>query len=174
MIFWYIFAAIVILGGFMVFTGAPYVPSKPKEVKQALTKLYRLSDRDVLVDIGSGDGLVLRAASRRGARAVGYEIHPILVLVARWLSRGDKKVEVRWANFWRRPLPDDVTVVYTFGDNRDIGRMYDRVVSEATRLGRPIWLISYGFKVAKQKLVRQEGAHMLYRCEPLRDEATRV
>jgi hypothetical protein len=159
---WYIFAAIVLIAGFMVFTGAPYVPSKPTEVKQAFTTLYRLTDKDVLVDIGSGDGLVLRAARRRGARAIGYEIHPILVL------------EVRWTNFWKRPLPDDVTIVYTFGDNRDIARMYDRVVSEATRLGRSIWLISYGFKVPKQTPVRQEGAHMLYRCEPLRDEAARV
>lgn len=153
----------------MVFTGAPYVPSKAREVRRALSKLYRLTDKDVLVDIGSGDGLVLRAASARGARAVGYEIHPVLVWISRWLSRHDSRVEVKWANFWRVALPDDVTVVYTFGDNRDIQRMYDKVVSEATRLGHPIWLISYGFKVPRTEIRRSEGAHVLYRCEPLRE-----
>lgn len=165
---WYILAALVLLGGFMVFTGAPYVPSKSREVKHAFSKLYRLTDKDVLVDIGSGDGLVLRAASARGARAVGYEIHPVLVWISKWLSRHDARVNVKWTNFWHASLPDDVTVVYTFGDNRDIQRMYDRVVNEATRLGRPIWLISYGFKVPRTEIHRSEGAHLLYRCEPLR------
>jgi len=168
---WYIFAAIVLLGGFMVFTGAPYVPSMPKEVARALSVLYRLGAKDVLVDIGSGDGLVLRAARRKGARAVGYEINPVLVWISRWLSRGDKGVEIRLTNFWKQQMPDDVTVVYTFGDNRDIRRMYDKVVTEATRLGRPIWLISYGFKVPKVKAERSEGAHLLYRCEPLHGDS---
>ncbi|MEO5949107.1 MAG: hypothetical protein ABIP74_01765 [Candidatus Saccharimonas sp.] len=168
---WYIFAAIVLLGGFMVFTGAPYVPSMPAEVARALSVLYKLSAKDVLVDIGSGDGLVLRAARRKGARAVGYEINPVLVWISRWLSRGDKGVEVHLANFWKQPMPDDVTVVYTFGDNRDIRRMYDKVVIEATRLGRPIWLISYGFKVPKVKAIQNEGAHMLYKCEPLHGDS---
>lgn len=171
---WYIFAVIVLVVGFAVFTGAPYVPSKPKEVRLALSKLYRLRSKDVLVDIGSGDGLVLRAASRRGARAIGYEINPVLVWLSRWLSRHYDGVEVRLANFWRRSLPDDVTVVYTFGDSRDIRRMYDRVVSEATRINRPIWLISYGFKVPKVKHMRREGAHLLYHCEPLRDTSSKV
>lgn len=166
---WYILAALVLLGGFMVFTGAPYVPSKSRDVKLALRTLYHLSEKDVLIDIGSGDGLVLRAASARGARAVGYEIHPVLVVISRWLSRHDAHVEVKWTNFWRAALPDDVTIVYTFGDNRDIRRMYDKVVSEATRLGRPIWLISYGFKVPRVEIRRSEGAYFLYRCEPLRD-----
>lgn len=171
---WYILAGIVLLAGFMVFTGAPYVPSMPKEVRRALTTLYRLRSTDVLVDIGSGDGLVLRIAREQGARAVGYEINPVLVGISRWLSRRDKGVHVYVANFWRRPLPNDTTVVYTFGDDRDIRRMYERVVEEATRIGRPIWLISYGFKVPKVSPVRQEGAHLLYRCEPLLQETAEV
>jgi hypothetical protein len=171
---WYVVAGIVVLGGFMAFTGAPYVPSMPGEVRRAFSKLYKLRKTDVLVDIGSGDGLVLRAARERGARAVGYEINPVLVGISRWLSRHDRRVEVRLANFWRTSLPDDTTVVYTFGDDRDIRRMYDKVVEEATRLGRHIWLISYGFKVPGVTMVRSEGAHILYRCDPLRDTATKV
>ena len=171
---WYILGGIALLAGFMVFTGAPYVPSMPKEVRRAFTKLYRLGADDVLVDIGSGDGLVLRIARSYGARAVGYEINPILVGVAKWLSRRDKRVAVYLANFWRRALPDDVTVVYTFGDGRDIKKMYDKVVAEATRLDRHIWFVSYGFKVSDVKPAREVGAHILYRCEPLRDASGRV
>lgn len=171
---WYIIAGIIIFVGFTAFTGAPYVPSKPREVKWAFSKLYKLSAKDVVVDIGSGDGLVLRAARREGARAVGYEINPVLVLIAKWMSRHDAGVEVRLANLWRRSLPDDVTVVYTFGDDRDIKRMYERVVNEATRIGRSIWLISYGFNILGIEPARSEGAYFLYRCDPLRTDQPEV
>lgn len=165
---WYVIAGLIVFGGFMVFTGAPYVPSIPRDVRLAFTKLYKLGAHDVLVDIGSGDGIVLREARRRGARAVGYEINPLLALIARVWSWRDAGVTVRWANFWKHSLPDDVTVVYVFGDTRDIVKMHDRIVGEATRLGRPLWVISYGFKVPDAPVVREEGAHILYRCKPLR------
>ena len=60
--FWlWILALIIILTfGVVVFHGSPYVPSHVSHVRQSLTELYNLSDKDVLVDIGSGDGLVLR------------------------------------------------------------------------------------------------------------------
>lgn len=149
--------------GFMAFTGAPYVPSKRREVRQVFLKLYPLSSRDVLVDIGAGDGVVLREASRRGARAIGYEINPALVLVAKWLSRTDSRVSVRLANFWHTQLPNDTTVVYVFGDGRDIGNIYKRVQAEASRCGRHLMLISYGFEVKDAKPLRRYKAYFLYK-----------
>ena len=76
-------AAVVLLFGFVAFTGAPYVPSRRRDLQKAFDELYRLKKTDVLVDIGSGDGIVLREASRRGARAIGYELQPLLVLISR-------------------------------------------------------------------------------------------
>ncbi len=163
---WILAGAIVIVG-FVAFTGAPYVPSKRKDVALALDTLYKLTDKDVLVDIGSGDGVVLRAAAERGAHAVGYEIHPILVIISKLLSKGDKNVQVKLANFWRAPLPDNVTVVYTFGDARDIGKMYTRVQHEATRLGRPLAFISYAFDIPGVTAGKTVGAHHLYMVKPL-------
>lgn len=165
-------AALLLIGivavGFVVFTGAPYVPSKPSEVRRALTDLYPLNKKDVLVDIGSGDGIVLRIASGLGVgRAVGYEIHPVLVLVSRLWSRNDARVETRLANFWRKNLPDDTTVVYTFGDSRDIRKMYARVESEATRLGRTLAFVTYGFEVPGLQPNKTVGAHHLYKVKAL-------
>src|SRR5690606_7426314 len=88
--------------GFVVFFGAPYVPTRKKQVDEVFDKLYKLSPNDVLVDIGSGDGKLLRAASARGARAVGYELNPLLVLLTKFLSRGDHRVKVHCQNFWRQ------------------------------------------------------------------------
>ncbi len=162
-----IVGAVVVLVGFVAFTGAPYVPSKRKDIDRAFDELYKLTSDDVLVDIGAGDGVVLRAAARRGARAVGYEIHPVLVVIARFLSRGDKKVQVRLANFWRTHLPGDTTVVYTFGDARDIAKMYKYVAAEAVRLGRPLSFISYAFDIPGAKPTKKVGAHYLYVIKPL-------
>lgn len=161
---------LVIFFGFMAFTGAPYLPSKKSDVERAFSKLYRLSSRDVLVDIGSGDGMVLRIARQYGARAYGYEINPLLVLVSKWLSRGDARVTTYLANFWKKNLPVDTTVVYLFGDDRDIKRMYGYVEKQATILGRSVYLISYGFEVPGQKYRKKHQAHILYQVKPLQSD----
>lgn len=162
-----IVGALIVFVGFVAFTGAPYVPSKRRDIATAFTKLYPLQATDTLVDIGSGDGIVLRAASRLGAKAVGYEIHPLLVLISRLLSRKDRNVTVHLANFWRTQLPADTTVVYTFGDTRDIQKMYAKVQSEATRLQKPIAFISYAFDIPGIIPSSSVGAHHLYRVKPL-------
>jgi len=164
-----VFAGIVFLVGFVAFTGAPYVPSRRTDVKRLFTQLYPLTADDVVVDIGSGDGVVLRVVSRLGARAVGYEIHPILVVVSRLLSRGDMNVEVRLANFWRKPLPDETTVVYTFGEARDIAKMYARVQQEATRLERTLTFISYAFTIPNITPDATDKSYFLYKVKPLQE-----
>jgi len=105
-------------------------------------------------------------AGRRGARAIGYELQPLLVLISRWLSRHDEKVSVRLANFWRTPLPDETTVVYLFGDGRDIAKMVQYLQHETNRLRHDIWLLSYGFEAAGLALHKTVGAHNLYLLQP--------
>lgn len=161
-------AALILVFGFVVFRGAPYVPSKKRELEIIFEKLYPLGDKDTLVDIGSGDGVVLRQAARRGARAVGYELNPILVLVSRLLSRHNSRVQVIWADFWRRELPHDTTVVYVFGESRDIKRMAAKIQAAADSWQRPVALISYGFKIPDYDAERSLGAHHLYQINPLR------
>lgn len=163
---------VVVAMGLVVFTGAPYVPSKRRDIRQALTELYPLGSDDVLVDIGSGDGIVLRIARGYGARAVGYEINPLLVTVSWVLSRKDPAIKTRWGNFWRAELPPDTTVVYTFGDGRDIKKMYGFVQQQATRLGRSVSFISYGFAVPGATAVHQAGASFLYEVGPLQEPRT--
>lgn len=163
-------AALIVFVGFVAFTGAPYVPSKRRDLTRAFSELYPLSSADVLVDIGSGDGVVLRAASRKGATAIGYEIHPALVIISRLLSRNDPNVSVRLANFWRTPLPAKTTVVYTFGDARDIKKMYAKVQDEATRLHKTIAFISYAFDMPGIPPSATVGAHHLYTIKPLQEE----
>jgi len=58
---------------------APFVPT-PQEVVDRMLELAQVSQGDLLYDLGSGDGrIVITAARRYGARAVGFEIDPALV-----------------------------------------------------------------------------------------------
>lgn len=162
-----IFGIVLTMFGLTVLRGAPYVPSRRQDIDKAFDELYVLNKKDVLVDIGSGDGVVLRAAARRGATAVGLEINPLLVGVSNWLSRHEERVTVRLTDFWVTTFPDSTTVVYTFGESRDIAKMYRKVQSEATRLARPLWFISYGFAVPGVSIYKQTSSHHLYEIIPL-------
>lgn len=164
---WLLLAVIILLYGFVVFFGAPYVPSNRKEVARAFDELYPVGPDDVLVDIGSGDGIVLKLAAERGAAAVGYELNPLLVWISRLLLRAYPRVSVHLANFWRATLPTDTTVVYTFGDSRDIKKMANKVAETAATIGRPLAFISYAIEVPGLKPTKKVGAHFLYIIEPL-------
>ncbi len=96
----WLLGGLVVVFGIVVFRGAPYVPSQRRQLAIAFDELYPLGHTDMLVDIGSGDGIVLREATRRGAKAVGYELNPILVIISKLLSRNDVRVRVELADFW--------------------------------------------------------------------------
>lgn len=149
-------------------TGAPYVPTHRREIEKAYATLRPLAPEDLVLDIGSGDGVVLREVAEQGARAVGYEINIFLVWYSRWrLRRYGNSARVELKNFWTTEFPDNVTLVYTFGETRDIAKMYRKVQQEATRLGRPLELISYAFAVPGVKPIRTHRAHFLYKVSAL-------
>lgn len=174
MIFLWIVCLIVLLFGLTAFFGAPYVPSQRRFVRQAFTSLYPLSKADVLVDIGSGDGLVLREAAKRGAHAVGYEINPILYVLSRFLSRSDGRVEVRLANFWMTQLPNETTVVYAFSVNRDNAKLERRMQREANRLRRPLTLLCFGSPLTTRGAEQQENAYFRYTFQPMQEKTLTV
>ena len=59
---------------------APFVPT-PQEVVDRMLELAQVNQGDLLYDLGSGDGrIVITAAKRYGARAVGFEIDHALVI----------------------------------------------------------------------------------------------
>jgi SAM-dependent methyltransferase len=170
-IFWILYA-ITVLFGFVVFFGAPYVPSQRRDLERAFSELYTLGSRDKLVDIGSGDGKVLRIAAEHGASAVGFEINPALVVVSRFLSRKIPGVRTELANIWHVQFPVDTTVVYLFGVSRDAVRMQNKLQAEATRLGKTLKVICYGTMLEQPKPVKGVGAHYLYEFNPLQQRKT--
>lgn len=163
----YAIGVIIVVLGFSVFFGAPYVPSRRRDMQRMFDSLYPLSKSDVLVDIGSGDGLVLREASRRGATAVGYEINPVLVSVSKFLSRHDSRVHIFIANHWKVDFPKETSVVYAFSVERDARKLNKKIQTEATKLHKPLTLICYGSPLPNTKAERTFEAYHLYTFYPL-------
>jgi SAM-dependent methyltransferase len=164
---YWIFAAIVLLFGFVVFRGAPYVPSHRKEVERAFDDLYKVGPSDLVVDVGSGDGIILRLAAQRGAHAVGYELNPALVVIARFLSRKNKHVAVYLSDFWFARLPSQTTLIYAFAVERDIEKLARKIQTEANRLEKTLHVITYGSSFHSIQPVEELGAHHLFIFHPL-------
>jgi methylase of polypeptide subunit release factors len=53
----------------------PYVPT-PERVVDRMLDLAKVTSSDVVYDLGCGDGRIVVAAARRGARGVGIDIDP--------------------------------------------------------------------------------------------------
>ena len=71
-----------------------FVPTR-ESVADAMLQLAKVTPDDVVYDLGSGDGrIVILAAQKYGARAVGIELDPRLVTIAREVAR-EGEVEER-------------------------------------------------------------------------------
>jgi predicted RNA methylase len=65
------------------FQQIPFVPT-PMEVVERMLEFAEVKKEDIVYDIGSGDGrIVIRAATKYGARGVGIETNSRLVRLAR-------------------------------------------------------------------------------------------
>ena len=113
---------IIIFTSYQIYTkffqpGAFYYPTIPTDVKKMM-KIVKISDKDTLVDIGSGDGRILIAAAKLGANAIGYEINPFLVVKSRKLIKNlnlDKQIKIYWKSFWKADYSKaTIITVYLF------------------------------------------------------------
>ncbi len=111
---------------------APFAPTPTRAVAAALA-LADVGPGDTVMDLGAGDGRVVIAAARRGARAIGYELSPFVFILA--LAR------TCWSGTAARVLLRDTfvvdlspaTVVFLFG----MPRTSPRVAAHLARTLRP-------------------------------------
>lgn len=158
---------IAVVVGFTAFFGAPYLPSRRRDIAVLFDEVFPISEKDLVVDMGSGDGVVLREASRRGARAFGIEMHPLFYWISKWLSKSDAKVQVKLGDAWTTPLPSETSLVYIFSVKRDMKRVEKHLQAEANRIGKALVLASYGNTIVGRTARRSLGAFHLYEFTPL-------
>jgi precorrin-6B methylase 2 len=121
------------------------VDPTPQEVVQRLLVLAGVSKGDVVYDLGSGDGRVVIAAAKKfGVKAVGFELDPGLVKLAREnvAKQGVQKlVEIRQQDFMSADLsPASVVTLYlTSGGSPALRPALRNQLKPASRI------VSYGF-----------------------------
>jgi hypothetical protein len=131
--------------------GAPYVPILQRDRRAALD-LARLKPGQTLIDLGSGDGRLLRTAAGRGIRGIGYEINPFLVLISRLVCwRYRKLTSFHTADLWRTKLPP-ADAIYVFILDRYTARLVRKFETEITR---PTTVVSYVFKLPGHTPIRE-------------------
>jgi SAM-dependent methyltransferase len=119
----------------------------PQAVADAMLILAQVTPRDVVYDLGSGDGrIVILAAQKYGARGVGIELDPRLVALSRQVAREGE-------------VSDRVTFVE--------GDMFTTRISDATVV--TLWLSNFVNDRLEPKL-REElrpGARIVSRQFPI-------
>jgi SAM-dependent methyltransferase len=117
MLFWLYIIVLIILLSFVYASlrAAPWVPMRSNDVKRAID-LAEIKEGEVFYDLGSGDGRMIFAAARVGARAIGFEISLLPYLIARskeFFVKAKIKPQTKLRDFWSIDL-SAADIVYIF------------------------------------------------------------
>lgn len=159
-----ILLAIAVFIGYGILFGVPYLPTRKIWVRDGL-ELAGVSKCDVVVDLGSGDGVVLKLAAQRGAKGVtGYEINPVLTLISRLrLIRYRKITKIYCCNFLQADLPADTTVVYIFGVERIMDDVLKYLKAQKSHLQcAQLKIVSFAFDIPDLNCVATKNGMNLY------------
>jgi SAM-dependent methyltransferase len=150
-------ALIICFAGVLLF-GAPYLPTLTPQINTAL-KLANLKRDQTLLELGCGDGKVLIAAAEQGLNVVGYELNPLLVLVA-WLRtrRYRSQVKVVWGDFWTKEWPE-ADAIFVFLLNRYMAKLDKKCVQYSHK---PLKLVSFAFQIKERKPDKIDNGVYLY------------
>ena len=158
MLFWLIWLAFilaVLFFGFVLLRGAPYLPSLNRHIETALD-LLELQPGQTIYDLGCGDGRLLKAAARRGLKAVGYELNPIMFAYAWLTTRNRKNIQVRFGDFWNVGLTN-ADAVYVFLLDKFMAKLDERLKNS----GKHIKLASHTFKIpGKSPRAHKNGIYL--------------
>jgi len=143
-----ILVAIPMIKGFVF--GAPYVPT-PKRAANRMLSLANIKSGEKVMDPGCGDGrLVIEAAKRYGAQAIGYELFMLVYLVAKLKNLlSGSKAKIKFSDSRKADLSDiDVIVCYMLpGPLRKFCQKWSQELKPGTRV------VSYAFEIGDWKPV---------------------
>jgi hypothetical protein len=156
MFLWWIIDAILLLiiGFLFLLLSMFWPPDSPwapwwrtnKQVARAMCRLARVSKKDVVYDLGCGDGEALSiAAGEFGARGVGIEIDPLRYLFSkiRFKINGlGKKVEIVRKNFHDVNI-SQASIIFVYLVPNALGRLRPKFLKE---LKNGSLLVSFRYK----------------------------
>ena len=156
--FWSLLLLLLILPGtYAMRYGPPFVPT-PHGTLERMMECAGITKGDCVYDLGCGDGRLVFAAAKRGARATGYELSIPMFLIAKLRSLFRENTSIRYGNFWTQDYRDaDVIVCYLLTDAMQTFR-------------RTIWpqlpagcrVVSHAFRMTDIAAAKDEKGVILY------------
>jgi precorrin-6B methylase 2 len=141
--------------------GAIYVPT-PHNIVTKMLEMAEVKENDILYDLGSGDGrIIIKAADKYKAKAIGIEADPLRVLWSRTNIRFKElqdKVSVVWSNFFKTDL-SEATVVSIYqgqGINNKLIDKFEKELEPGTRI------VSYSFTFDGWEPIKEESDSKIY------------
>lgn len=160
----FVVAIILVVACFALvcFVGSPYVPTRKEWAKEALN-IVKLSSKDLVVDLGAGDGKILRMMAENNVKSIGYELNPILVLFGKISLLNTKLAKIKLRNYWIIDLPKDTTVVYAFMVQRDAFKLEKYLKNQLALVkSKKIKLVTFGFDLPNKKPIKKSKVSRLY------------
>jgi len=123
--------------------GALFIPTPYMRIKTFLDAIP-MSSQNLIVDLGCGDGRVLKAARKRyGVKTLGFEINPFAYITAKLRNLGDKGIKIKWRDFWKEDI-SDATVVFCYLFPDVMKRIAQKLEAE---LNPGTWVVSCNFPI---------------------------
>ena len=124
--------------------GAGYDPT-PMDKVYKIMDMAQVNKNDIVYDLGSGDGrIVITAAKRFGARAVGIEADPFRFIFS-WLivlfSGQSEKIKLKFGNFFKKKIDKaTVVIVFLYGPtNNKLKEKFLKELKPGTRVVSYVW-----------------------------------
>lgn len=127
--------------------GAGWQPTSRRRVEKML-EMAEVDSEDIVYDLGSGDGrIVIDAAKKYNARAVGMEADPLRVFWSRLIImiyglRSNAKIV--WGNFFNQNISEATVVTLFLSDtaNQKLKPKFQRELKPGTRVVSYVWMFN--------------------------------
>lgn len=151
-------ALLIIIFASAILFGAPFLPTLRIQRTTAFD-LLDMKAGQTLLELGSGDGRILKEAAKRGIRGIGYEINPLLVLYSKLLTfKYRKLVRIHFRNYWHVTLPA-ADAIYVFLLNSYMQKLDDKLTKEYSK---PVKVVSFAFAFPARSPIKEKSGVMLY------------
>lgn len=142
-VFIFLACLFVLIGNIIInlYTRVPYAPT-PKNTIEKILDLIHVRPGERLYDLGAGDGRVLFAAEKRGARARGFELSPFsYIRTAVKIKLTQSRAQIFFKNFFFADL-GDADIIFCFL----VGAVMLKLEKKLQKELKPgAMVISYGF-----------------------------
>lgn len=143
------------------FFGAPFAPT-PQSIIEAVFDKLSPGKKDIVYDLGFGDGRVLLTAAKRGISTVGYEINPILYLLTLlriYLHYRDNRIKLHFGSFWKGSF-EDGSIIFAFILPQYMDRLEKKLAKEVKK---GTYVVTYLAQLTGRKPVSFEDGAYIYK-----------